>query len=149
MQKANKSFLKVFGQDDIYPIAMNQNVDIVTLQNNNVMQGTVTQRDQNTVKLIRSDGQETFFLPQEVKAITSINLMDTAPSTDGPTAKPFTSRDTRIEFLTKIQYDSFKYFLNEVNKFNGLVKDSSTPNSPLWHWHCRLGFKRLLYCCFA
>ena len=134
----NKQYsLQIFGNEDYPLIKENDILDIITLNNANVLIGNITRKEPELITLNLSDGTSTTLLRNEITNIMSLRLVDyelfhkATKTTDSSNQEQIAShRDTRLDFLKKIEYDTFKYFTSEVNKDNGLAKDNSDPESP-------------------
>ncbi len=146
----NKNYgIHILGTQHYAKLNENDTLDIVTLNNTNTLIGKLSQTDYDIVNLNTIDGSETTLLPTEIASITSVKLIDydlyhNNEQSEVVQEASKTSRDTRIDFLKKIEYDTFKYFTGEINKDNGLVKDNSTPKSPASI--SALGFALVSYC---
>lgn len=142
--------LHVSGTEKYPTFNENMTLDIITLNNTNILMGHLTRTDPDVVTIELLDQTESTLLPTEIAAITTVKLVDKSLYTkEGETTTSsqdaqLTHRDTRLDFLKKIEYDTFKYFTSEINKENGLVKDNSDPNTPANIG--TLGFAIVSYC---
>ena len=113
--ESREFFINLANESRKTKIQLNKTISIVTLHDNNSFIGEIISRNQNALTLQHLNNQETLILSTEIKNINTVKITDTLSSIQQNISSKIT-RETRIEFLRKIEYDTFKYFLNEVNK---------------------------------
>jgi len=126
----NKFFLKAEGQDQAYPVAFNAPIEIIKLNNQNTLLGKTVQKTEDKIILSLADNT-TIDLPlTDIRNINTIKILDATSLSKESTQETSTTKDMRIDFLRKVSYDSYLYFINETDPKTGLVKDTSSPQAP-------------------
>ncbi|OED34922.1 hypothetical protein AB834_05655 [PVC group bacterium (ex Bugula neritina AB1)] len=142
--KAKKYGMHFVGTAHYLPVDVNETVDIICLKSTRILVGKIINNDETMVTLKSMDGLESSILSEDILNMLSVKLIDYDLHKNPDKLKKPVLRDTRIELLRRVGYDTFKYFLNERNPENGLVKDSNAVDSP--GSTAALGFALVAYC---
>jgi hypothetical protein len=118
-----KLYLDINNAKALYKVDTNKDISVITLNNNSNIIGEIIERTDIKIIIKLQDSKKIDVHLDEIKNILYLNL--TNKGIDSSKKTKTIIEQTETEFLQKIEYDTFRYFLNEVNVSNGLVKDIS------------------------
>ncbi len=146
-----KLYLQIKGSEFVPNISLNKQIDIITLNNQNVLIGTIEKELKDKIALTTFDETKTDIKLADIKNINTLLLVDSSMLQEQlfsqekkSDTKIASIKENKLEFLKKLSYDSFLYFINEKNEKTGLIKDTSAENSPASISAC--GFALAAYC---